>query len=149
MKKVQGLTLLELLATVAIVAILAAVAIPGFSKMVERAKVRDAETTLNAIFQAERIYRLDQTPLTYGTLDDLVNHGYFTNPNANPNWLFRVPQQDTNTFTAEATRTGGSHVGNCLKIRQTGTMCQNGFDPPLTNPGAVATCGDGDGCTSI
>ena len=125
MKWDRGLTLLELLITVIILGILATFAIPGFGKMVERSRVKDAQTTLNMIFQAERIYRLDQTPPTYGNLADLYPPlGQYLpgNPN-NANWNFTVtiPTPPAATFTATATRNSGTWNGNTISLNETFT----------------------------
>ena len=68
-----GFTLIELLITVIILAILAGAALPSFSRAAERTRVKNVQSTLSSIFEAERMYRLDQS--TYGTLADLTNHG--------------------------------------------------------------------------
>ena len=109
-----GLTLLELLITVVIVGILAAVALPSFSKAVEKAKVKDAQTALAAIASAERVYRLDQGG--FGNLANLTANNYTSDPdsnNQNANWNFAVAGAGA-AFTATATRTGGGYNGNTI-----------------------------------
>ncbi|MBI3332685.1 MAG: prepilin-type N-terminal cleavage/methylation domain-containing protein, partial [Candidatus Omnitrophica bacterium] len=59
-------SLTELILVVILAAILAGIAVPSYVKMVEKSRVRDAESTLRMIFQAERIYRLDNQ--IYGRL---------------------------------------------------------------------------------
>jgi type IV pilus assembly protein PilE len=100
---------MELLVTVVIVGILAAVAIPNFSRSIERARVRDAQTALSAIVSTERIYRLDQG--TFGTMADMTADNYIADPdagNGNAEWDFAIAVGGNGaTFTATATRTGG------------------------------------------
>ena len=111
--KPKGFSLLEILVVVIIVGILASIALPNFGKAVEKAKVRDAQGALNMIYQAQRMYKLDQG--SYGTVvlpgqpgepGTLVVGQYLPNPNPNPNWSFSASSGGT-TFTATATRVGG------------------------------------------
>lgn len=115
-----GFTLLELLITVVIVGILAAVALPNFGRSVERAQVHDAQTALSAIASSERIYRLDQG--TFGTLAQLTADNYIADPDAgnnNANWDFAIAVGGGGTtFTATATRTGGGFNGDTILVDQ-------------------------------
>lgn len=115
---------MELLITVLIVGILAALALPNFTKAIEKAKVKDAQTVLAAIAAAERIYRLDQG--TYGTLQDLVDNRYLSNPNPivipenpPPDWTYETPGvPSTTTFLAKAIRGGGGYKSNTVEVDQ-------------------------------
>ncbi len=114
----EGFTLLELIITVLIVGIVASFAIPNFSKMVEKAKVRDVQTALAALATAERIYRLDQG--TYGTLANLAANNYASDPDAgnfNVDWDYAVVSGGA-AFTATATRTGGGYNNNTVLVNQ-------------------------------
>ncbi len=121
----SGFTLLELIIGLVIVTILASLAIPSFSKAIEKTKVKDAQTTLSAIYSAEKIYRLDQG--TYGPLyptlnppDGLVANRYISDPdpsNNNTNWDFGVVSA-ADTFTATATRTGGRYNNLTVTLDQ-------------------------------
>ena len=115
----SGFTLLELMIGLVVVTILASIAIPSFSKSIEKTKVKDAQTTLAAIYSSEKIYRLDQT--SYGSLPNLVTSNYITDPdpaNNNTSWDFNVAGGGTNAFTATATRTGGSYNGQTITASQ-------------------------------
>lgn len=120
----RGFTLMELIIGLVIVAILAGIAIPSFSKAIEKTKVKDAQSTLAAIYSAEKIYRLDQSdPVTnrptYGTLDDLIRLNYISNPNAgNTTWNFTTSEVAANTFTATATRTGGGFNKQTITVTE-------------------------------
>ena len=145
MKKMQsGFTLLEMLIALVIVAILARMAIPGFSKAIERTKVKEAQSVLAAIYSAEKIYRLDQG--SYGRLDttlvadDLIRLRYISNPdagNSDTDWAYDMPTLTATLFTARATRTGGGgYNGKTITVTQTfnGTNYTPGpFPHPLSD----------------
>ena len=131
MKNMQsGFTLLEMLIALVIVAILARMAIPGFSKAIERTKVKEAQSVLAAIYSAEKIYRLDQG--SYGRLDttlvadDLIRLRYISNPdagNSDIDWNFQTVMPagpPYPTFVARATRTGGGGYNGRLIVLDQG-----------------------------
>ena len=124
-RQAQGFSLLELLITVMIVGILATVALPNFTKSVEKAKVKDGQSTVAAIASAERIYRLDQG--SFGTLGNLTANNYVSDPDAgnlNTDWNFGVAAA-ANTFTATATRTGGGYNNQTVAATETFTGSPN------------------------
>lgn len=111
--------MMELLVTVIIVGILAAIALPNFGKAIEKAKVKDAETALAAIASAERVYRLDQGD--FGSLADLTSNHYVSDPdagNSNTDWDFEDSNVPAGTFTITAKRTGGGYDGAKVKVDQ-------------------------------
>jgi type IV pilus assembly protein PilE len=58
-KKQQGFTMVELMIVVAVIAILAAVALPGYNKYTARAKRSAAESTMMGIANKQERYMLD------------------------------------------------------------------------------------------
>jgi type IV pilus assembly protein PilE len=82
MKRICGFSLIELLVAVAIVAILAAVAIPGYRDYVLRGKLTEAYTTLSATrVQLEQFYqdrRAYNGACTNGTVSPPPTGRYFT-----------------------------------------------------------------------
>ena len=130
-----GFTLLELIIGILIVSILATMAIPGFSRAVERTKVREAQAVLSAIYSAEKVYRLDQG--SYGTCcgstSNLVGANYLANPSDNENWAFSVPGGGGQTFTATATRSGGGYAGRTVTVTQAFDGTDYGGTHPLAD----------------
>lgn len=107
---VRGFTLVEVMVTVAIIAILAAVAIPQYTSYVTRSRLTDASTGLATMrAQMERYY---QDNRTYG------NTGTFVSP--------------CNNATASA-RTFGNFVISC-----TGTLDTTQFTLQAVGNGAVS-----------
>ena len=120
----SGFTLLELLVVLVIVGILATITIPNYSRLVERTKLHDVESSLALFYQAERMYRLDNN--TYGTDANLIAGRYLPDPDAgnqNKDWNFTVtiPAPPATTFTATATRTqpGGAYNNGTVSVDQT------------------------------
>lgn len=69
----SGMTLIELLIVLVIVAILAAVAWPSFSEAVHKSRRADAMSALTEIMQAQERWRSNQ-PQYSGTLSDLIGN---------------------------------------------------------------------------
>lgn len=65
MRKPAGFTLIELLIVVAIIAILAAIAVPNFLEAQVRAKVSRSKTDMRTIAVAEEAYRVDWNTYTH------------------------------------------------------------------------------------
>ena len=117
MKANAGLSLIELFVAVIILSILASLALPTFGRAVERAKVREAQAVLVSIYNAERMYRLDQGG--YGTGADLIGNRYLTNMNPDPTeWSYTISGVGSSAFTVTAQRLSGSYSGNTIEITQ-------------------------------
>jgi len=97
----------------------------SFARAVERTRVREAQGVLQAIFNAERMYRIDTG--AYGELDNLVNGRYLVAPNPHPDWVFGVTLGGGG-FTATATRSAGGYAGRTVTIDHLGIT---GGDHPL------------------
>ena len=121
----QGMTLIELLVVVVIVGIVAGLAVPNYTSMVERTKVKDAQGTLNIIYRSEGMYRLSY--LGYGTLAQLVAGNYLDpDPSTDANWTFSATASGgppPTSFAATATRKAGagSYSTKTVSLDQTWT----------------------------
>jgi type IV pilus assembly protein PilE len=121
--KNQGITLIELMITVAIVAILAAVAYPSYSKYVLTSHRTEAQSTLIRISNLEERYFMDNN--AYGNLFNLgmtatsgattltTDNGYYT--------ISVVTSSATYTLTATASGSQASDTDcQSLSIDQSG-----------------------------
>jgi type IV pilus assembly protein PilE len=96
MKFLHGFTLIELLIAVAIIAILAAVAVPNYTNYVTRGKVQEATSGL-----ANGRIRMEQC------FQDRRTYDGCTAPNATDNFTFAASNLGLTTFTLTATGKGG------------------------------------------
>ncbi len=118
----RGFTLIEMMMTVVIIGILAAIALPGYVKTRERSYWQAAESILLAIYAGERAYFLVNNtyrgPLTAGSSMAewrLIN---IDNPNlASIPVSYSVTAAAT-TFTATAERPGGPCPGSTRTVNQ-------------------------------
>ncbi len=127
-----GFSLLELIVTIIVIGILASIAMPGFTRAIERARVQDVEATLAAAFQAERLHLLDNTD--FGTWAELIARNYITDPdggNSNTEWNFASANVTGTTFTLTATRTGGRWNNTTVEVTQAFNGVTYGGDHPL------------------
>ncbi|HAX02873.1 MAG: hypothetical protein A2Y45_05530 [Tenericutes bacterium GWC2_34_14] len=69
LKNRKGVTLVELLAVVVILGIIAAIAVPTIGGLIERQEERAAEATYDTIVEAAKLYAEDATPFTLATLE--------------------------------------------------------------------------------
>ena len=115
MTRVRGFTLLELMIVVVIVAILAAIAIPTYSRYAIRAHRVDGQELLMRIANAqERFYATNNH---YGALTDL---GFASS--VSPKGYYNVSMvpatgSTPQSFTATATPQGGQTRDDCQSLR--------------------------------
>ncbi|MFH0838575.1 MAG: type IV pilin protein, partial [Candidatus Omnitrophota bacterium] len=106
---------------------LATLAIPQYTKTVEKARAAEAYSNLGTIRKAEWIYYNDRTPQTFGALIDSLD---IENPNSNPNKNFNYTlAAGSSTFLATATRVSGTNSGELLTIDQAGTVNASSWSP--------------------
>lgn len=128
----RGLTLVEVLFTVIIVGILAAVAVPNYQRAVNRGYWRAAQDVLRTIYAGEQVYF--ETGSTQDYRDGLSAASpladwrqiYTDNPNSGPTPVdYSVPVSPPGTFTAQADR-----GGQVMTIDQDNTLDTSGWPEP-------------------
>jgi type IV pilus assembly protein PilE len=132
MSRVRGFTLIELMITVVVVGILAAIAYPSYEGYLRRSKRSEASQLLAAIANREAQYLLDSRMYTtvIGATGLNVNTERWTcTPSGAPttctNGAYNVTVAVDNaatppTFTATATATGKQTQDGNMTINQTG-----------------------------
>ena len=77
-KKQGGFTLIELMIVVAIIAVLAAIAMPEFMTAADKAKGAKESADVMTIKNAAQLYMFDKGNQTVPTVDTLVREGYLS-----------------------------------------------------------------------
>lgn len=117
-RKMQGITLMELMIVVVIIGILAAVAYPNYRDFTARAKRNEAKAALLKIaVNQERIY-LNSNTYT----QDMTDLGFAIDgcavPSDSGTYTFCVPNADSNNFTATATyQPSDNEASKCLTFQ--------------------------------
>jgi len=109
-RKMRGVTLLELMVVVTILAIMVAIGYPNYRDFVDRAKRNEAKAILLEIAQNQERFYLQNN--VYG---DMAALGY-ADPLTTDSGAYQVTigANDANNFTATATyQLGGNEVGKC------------------------------------
>ena len=122
----SGFTLIELIITVAIVSILAAVAYPSYREYIDRSRRSEAQSLLMEAAQwMERFYaenyRYDQN--TAGVaVADLFGARFSQSPRSGAaSYTISVPTATQTAFVVRATRTGSMSGNKCGNFEITGT----------------------------
>jgi len=135
-KHVNGFTLIELMITVAIVAVLAAVAYPSYTNQIRRSHRAEGRDMLLQIQVAQEKYFLSNN--SYGTLANLVAQapiaGLNSSTSLTANGYFKItitPATPTTTYEAVADAQGSQQKDSyCAKFAVTNT----GDKSNTTNP---------------
>ena len=137
MRNVSGFTLIEVMITVAIIAILSAIAIPSYNDYVVKGKIPEATTGLaSKRVQAEQFY---QDNLTYDQAPSLAD-----DPNSSKYFTF-TGVGTANTFTLTATGTG-TMAGFVYTIDQAGAKATTGVPTGWTAASACWVTSKGGSC---
>ncbi len=118
----KSFTLAELTIVIIIIAILAAIAIPQFIKVQERAKVSAAISKLDMIRKAEAIYHslYDNYTTSLSDLSEEVPEVAKVN---DTDWSFNITTTNsTSNFIATATRRRGRYENKTVTINETGQI---------------------------
>ena len=115
----KGFTLVEVLIVVIIIGILASIGIPQFAASIEKAKGGEARAGLGHLQTGEKIYFSENEIYTNLTteLDVALTERY---------WTFAIAVATPSvTYTATATRSGGTRAGQTITMTNTGTLGGN------------------------
>jgi type IV pilus assembly protein PilE len=125
----RGFTLVELMISVAIIGILAAIAIPGYSEYVDSSRRTDGQSALISLGQAMERYYTEKTTYVGASLGSGSGDIF---PNAAPidraekYYKLSIESQTATTFVVKATATG-IHAGDGdYTLDQTGARTWKG-----------------------
>jgi len=123
MSKLRGFTMIEVLLVAIIIAVLVSIAVPNYIQATERARAREAISTLNAMVAAERTYNAERRTYLDLTSDAEWEAIGMENPNLNGQRSFDYTlTQGGGGFTATATR----QPAGAVNATETITMTQDG-----------------------
>jgi type IV pilus assembly protein PilE len=129
MKKMSGFTLIEIMVTVAIVAILASIALPAYSDYVIRAALADAFSSLSSASSSAEQYWSNNR--TYTGLDGAASW-----PVATSKFSYALSNQAASTYTITATG-AGNVAGFVYTINQDGTRATTSVKSGWGSPSAT------------
>ena len=129
-RRMQGITLIELMIVVVIVSILAAVAYPNYQEFTARAKRNEARAALLRLATNQERFYLNNNTFT----QDLTSLGFATTPTWTTEtgyYTIQVTAANASNFTATATYLQG---GREATICSTFTIDGRGTKTSLPNP---------------
>ena len=131
MRKLRGFTLIELMITVAIIAVLAAIAVPSYSEHVIRGRITDAIAGLGD--QRIKMEQYYQDQRTYVGSCGAAGSSVAPLPAATPHFTFDCPTRTALTYVVRATGVGGAMGSFVYTINQAGTKATTGLPAGWTN----------------
>lgn len=157
----RGFTIIEILVVLVIVGVMTAIAVPKYQKTVETAKADEAQTLIQLVYNANRMYVLNRCPTTgpnfncyTAILLDLVNGGYVQDlniANIRPYVYYAANDLKASNYAACAARRTGASPGTDTApyngwgywINKNGSICGLGGAPL---PGGAVDCPGGSTC---
>jgi type IV pilus assembly protein PilE len=134
MKQVRGFTLIEMMVVVAMIAILAAIALPSYTSQVRKGRRADAESFMTDVVARQQQFLLDRRAYAVSVTGAPSSNGLgMTVPSAVSSY-YSIPNPiatDNNappSFVLTLTPTGDQAADNCgaLSITQAGTKTASG-----------------------
>lgn len=122
MRRAQGLTLIELMVVLVVLAILAGIAFPLYENQIRKSRRTDGRAALSAIAMAEERFRTVTGAYT-ADLTDLSISPTLQGGDSEDGFYSLAVNATTVTFTATATATGGQANDTCtaMTITELGT----------------------------
>lgn len=123
--------MIEVLLVAIIIAVLVSIAVPNYIQATERARAREAISTLNAMIAAERTYNAERRIyLDLTTAAGDVNWAAvgMDNPNENAQRSFDYVFSEASA-TATATRLGPVNIGDTITLDDAGNLDVSGWSP--------------------
>lgn len=79
LKNKRGVTLVELIAVLVILGIIAAIAVPTIGNLIDNQRKKAAEAEWSNIEEAARLYAITEEPDNPFSLQDMIDEGYISN----------------------------------------------------------------------
>jgi len=134
MKKIKGFTLIELLIVVAIIAILAAIAVPNFLEAQVRSKVSRAQSDMRSLATAIESYMVDNNNFPVA----VANAGNLTLPAGT---AFAAATADSNNNTLGSVMNCNYGLASMKGKLATGAGTRCSFAVKAGDPAGVGSCG--------
>ena len=126
----SGFTLIELITVVIIIAIMAALALPQYTRFMERGHGSTAKNALNMIRKAEATYFTLESQYT-NNFTELAEEVPEVSRVNSPEWNYTIIVPTGNaTFTATANRLKGVYSGSCMNITNDGNLTYSNITIP-------------------